>query len=121
MKKLLFLALLVILFSCKKDSDNDDSDVISKIEYRIKTSTDGAGVKYLDAKGEEVFAIMSDDEEWVHSFAPKVQLDSVGFKIKDYINWVTYKIVVNTDTVVNYTGPVPQGGFAGWYGIYYKF
>lgn len=118
MKKLLFLAL-VVLISCNK-KDEEGPAAISKIEYRIWTSTDGAGVKYLDAKGEEVFAIMTDDEEWVLSFAPKVELDSVGFKLKDYINWVTYKIVVNTDTVVNYTGPLPEGGFAGWVPIYYK-
>ena len=52
---------------------------------------------------------------------PKVEMDSVGFKLKDYITWTTYKIVINTDTVVNYTGPVPEGGYAGWYDIYYKF
>jgi len=119
MKKFIFL-LLVVLIACNKDDDNNgDNSVISKVEYRIWTSTDGAGVKYLDASGKEVFAIMSDSAEWVMSFTPKKQPDSVGFKIKDYLTWVTYKIVINTDTVINYTGTVPEGDENRWYGVYY--
>lgn len=119
MKKLFFFIALIALVACNKDED-DEPDGAGKIEYRIWTSVDGAGVKYMDAKGEEVFAIMSDTTEWVMSFTPEIELDSVGFKLKDYITWCTYKIVINTDTVVNYTGPIPDGGFAGWYEIYYQ-
>ena len=65
--------------------------------------------------------IMNANTTWVYTFNWEKDLDSVGFKLKDYVNWTTYKIIVNTDTVVNYTGPVPDGGDGGWYSIYYKF
>ena len=77
---------------------------------------------FVDLDGDvEVIDYLSDDSTWVYSFQWEKDLDSVGFKLKDYITWTSYKIVLNSDTVVNYTGPVPEGGYAGWYGIYYKF
>jgi hypothetical protein len=120
MKKLFFL-LLVIVIACNKDDDNDEPLVITKVEYRIDTSVDGAMVKYLNAQGKEEIDYISDDSTWVYTFKWVEDLDSVGFKLKDYITWCTYKIVLNEDTVVNYTGPIPEGGYAGWYDIYYKF
>jgi hypothetical protein len=119
MKKLLFL-LLIIIIACNKDDDNDEPMVVTSVEYRIDTSVDGPMIKYIDASGQEVIDYLSDDEVWVYNFAYNTPLDSVGFKIKDFMPWVDYKIILNTDTVVNYIGAVPQGGFAGWYGVYYQ-
>lgn len=119
MKKLFFF-LVIVLIACNKDDESDEPMVVTRVEYRISTSVDGPMVKYLNAQGQEAIDYLSDDEEWVHSFPYNTPLDSVGFKIKDFITWVNYKIILNTDTVVNYTGPVPEGGYAGWYGIYYQ-
>jgi hypothetical protein len=119
MKKLLFL-LLIVFISCNKDNE-DEPLVISRIEYRIDVSIEGAPVKFINSQGLEELAIMNDSTTWVYTFDWEKDLDSIGFKLKDYTNWTTYKIIVNTDTVVNYTGPVPDGDNAGWYPIYYKF
>lgn len=119
MKKLLFL-IFIALIACNKESE-DEPLVISKVEYRIVTSIEGAPVKYMNSQGIEELAIMSQNITWVYSFDWEKELDSVGFKLKDYVNWTTYQIIVNEDSVVNYTGPVPDGGNAGWSPIYYKF
>ena len=120
MNKLLLFSLILFLVACNKE-DDEEPLVVSRVEYRIDTSVDGAMVKFINAKGEEVIDYLSDDSTWVYSFQWEKDLDSVGFKLKDYITWTSYRIVLNSDTVVNYTGPVPEGGYAGWYGIYYKF
>jgi hypothetical protein len=120
MKKLLFLFLvLIVLIACNKDENDDGPMVVTSVEYRIDTSVDGPMIKYINAQGDETIDYLSDSAVWVYRFPYNMPLDSVGFKIKDFMPWVSYKIILNTDTVVNYTGPVPQGGFAGWYGVYY--
>jgi len=119
MKKILFL-IFVVLIACNKDNE-DEPLVISKIEYRVTTSIEGAPVKFLNSQGEEEMEIMNQSVTWIHSFDWEKDLDSVGFKLKDYVNWTTYQIIVNEDSVINYTGPVPDGDNAGWYSIYYKF
>ena len=118
MRKLLFIGLVLII-ACGKEDDKTENEPITKVEYRIKSSVDGPMVKYIDSKGDEDIDYLSNEEEWVHTFPYEIVLDSVGFKIKDFITWVEYKIVLNSDTVVNYVGPVPEGGFAGWYDVYY--
>lgn len=118
MKKLFFL-FLVVLIACNKDDDNDEPMVVEKVEYRISSSVDGPMIKYIDAQGQEVIDYLTNKEEWVYSFSYDAPLDSVGYKIKDFITWVDYKIILNSDTVVHHVGPVPEGGFAGWYGVYY--
>ena len=120
MKKLLML-LLIVFIACNKDNKDDEPLVISRIEYRIDTSIEGAMVKYINSKGIEEMDFLCDSSTWVYTFDWEKDLDSVGFKLKDYITWTSYRIIVNEDTVVNYTGPVPEGGYAGWYPIYYKF
>ena len=122
MKK--FIALffaLAILFACNKEDDNDQDSKgpITSVEYRISTSVDGPMVKYIDNKGVEAIDYLSDSVEWVHTFQYTQPLDSIGFKIKDFITWVDYKVIVNTDTVIKYVGPVPEGGYAHWYHVYY--
>jgi len=128
MKNLLLLLLIFVFIACNKDNEveeplNEVEEplVVSKVEYRISTSINGAMVKYINSQGVEDIDIMNDSITWVYTFNWEKDLDSVGFKLKDYLNWATYKIIVNTDTVVNYTGPIPDGGYAGWYPIYYKF
>ena len=123
MKKILLLSLLIsfVFISCKKDDEDDGPLVIEKIEYHIDTNVDNSMIKYINANGGEELVLIGKDSTWVYSFAWKKELHSVGFKLKDYITWVTYKIVVNEDTVVNYTGVVPEGGYAGWYDVYYMF
>ena len=49
MKKLLML-LLIVFIACNKD-DDDEPLVISRIEYRIDTSIEGAMVKFINSKG----------------------------------------------------------------------
>jgi len=119
MKKLIFI-FLVILIACNKEDEQDKPMVITKVEYRVSSSVDGPMIKYINSNGGESIDFLSNEEEWVHTFPYNVPLDSVGFKIKDLITWVEYKIILNTDTVVNYVGPVPEGGYAGWYDIYYQ-
>ncbi len=121
MKNLLLLLLIIVFFGCNKDNEDEEPLVISKVEYRINTSINGAIVKYINSQGIEETDLMNDSSTWVYTFDWEKDLDSVGFKLKDYLNWATYKIIVNTDTVVNYTGPIPDGGYAGWYPIHYKF
>lgn len=120
MKKLLFLLLIVFVLACNKDEEEEPL-VISKIEYRIDSSIDGAMVKYINSTGAEEIDYLNDSTTWVYTFNWEKDLDSIGFKLKDYITWTSYKIIVNEDVVVDYTGPVPDGGYAGWYPIYYKF
>ncbi|MCD4732356.1 MAG: hypothetical protein K8R74_17250 [Bacteroidales bacterium] len=119
MKNLLLL-LLIVCVACNKDNE-DEPLVISRIEYRIDSSIEGAMVKYINSNGTEEMDFLNDSTTWVYTFNWEKDLDSVGFKLKDYITWTSYRIIVNEDTVINYTGPVPEGGYAGWYPIYYKF
>ena len=121
MKKysILLLALL-ISFACSKEEESEP-EPITKVEYRILTSYDGAMIKYLDAKGEEVIDFLEEDVWYVQSFKPEIELDSAGFKIKDYVTWVEYKVVVNSDTVINHLGTVPDGNEAGWYNVFHHF
>lgn len=121
MKNLLLLLFIIGCFACSKDNEDEEPQAASKVEYRINTSINGAIVKYINAQGIEENDLMNDSTTWVYTFDWENDLDSVGFKLKDYLNWATYKIIVNTDTVVNYTGPIPEGGAGGWYPIFYKF
>lgn len=119
MKKLLVLLLaLGIIIACSKD-DEESVEPISNVEYRISTSVDGPMVKYIDKNGDEGIDFLNDSTEWVYTFQYTTPLDSIGFKIKDFITWVEYKVIINSDTVINYVGPVPEGGYAHWYGVYY--
>ena len=120
MKRLFFL-LLVALVACNKDDDKDEPLVIERVEYRVDINQDGPMIKYLDSKGVEQIDFLKQDSIWVYSFEWEQELDSVGFKLKDYIEWTSYQIIINTDTVVKYIGPVPPGGQNQWYGVYYKF
>lgn len=121
MKNLLLFLFIFVFIACGKDSEEEEPLTVSKVEYRVSTSINGAMVKYMNSQGDEVNAIMNDSTFWEYSFNWEKDLDSVGFKLKDYLNWATYQIVIDTDTVINYTGPIPEGGYAGWYSIYYKF
>ena len=118
---MLIMLLFVVAISCKKDEE--EPFVITRVEYRIDSNVDNSIVKYIDAKGmEQIDFIVDKDSTWVYSFDWVKELDSVGFKIKDYITWTTYRIVINTDTVVAYQGVVPDGdpNDQNYYSVYYK-